>query len=131
MPQSTEIHLTLSRRERQIMEVIYQLREATAAEVMERLPDPPGYSAVRALLRVLEEKGHLTHEEKGLRYVYKPTVAREKARRSALQRLVETFFEGSTEQAVAALLDLSAPRLSDEELNRIAKLIENARKEGC
>ena len=120
----------LSRRERQIMEVIYQLGEATAAEVLRGMPEPPSYSAVRALLRVLEEKGHLTHEERGPRYVYKPIVARESARRSALQRLVETFFEGSAEQTVAALLDISASRLSDDELKRMSRLIENTRKEG-
>ena len=121
---------TLSRRERQIMDLIYQMGEATAAEVLRAMPDPPSYSAVRALLRVLEEKRHLSHEERGPRYVYKPTLARESARRSALQGLVETFFEGSAEQTVAALLDISAPRLSDEELKRISQLIEDARKDG-
>jgi predicted transcriptional regulator len=118
----------LSRRERQIMDAIYQLGQATASEVMQSIAEPPSYSAVRALLRVLVEKGHLTHEEQGPRYVYRPTIARDRARRSALERLVETFFEGSTEQTLAALLDLSAP--SDEELARISKMIENARKEG-
>jgi predicted transcriptional regulator len=120
----------LSRRERQIMDAIYRLGRATAAEVMQSIPEPPGYSAVRALLRVLEEKGHLTHDEEGPRYVYRPTIAREKARRSALERLVDTFFDGSTEQAFAALLDLSAPRLSEAELKRISRRIEDARKEG-
>jgi predicted transcriptional regulator len=123
-------HIHLSRRERQIMDVIYQLGEAAATEVMERLPDPPSYSAVRAMLRLLEEKGHLQHQQDGPRYVYKPTLAHEKARRSALKHLVETFFEGSTEQAVAALLDLSKSKLSDGELNRLAELIEQAKKEG-
>jgi predicted transcriptional regulator len=123
-------HLNLSRRERQIMDVLYQLGEATAAEVMERLPEPPSYSAVRAMLRLLEEKGHLEHELDGPRYVYKPTLAHGKAQRSALKHLVETFFEGSTEQAVAALLDLSKSRLSDDELDRLAQLIEQAKKEG-
>src|SRR3954471_349842 len=94
----------LSRRERQIMDVVYRRGPATAAEVLEGLPDPPSYSAVRAMLRVLEEKGHLRHEEKGPRYVYLPTVPREEARQSALSQLVQTFFDGSTEQAVAALL---------------------------
>jgi len=123
-------HIHLSRRERQIMDVIYQLGEATATEVMERLPDPPSYSAVRAMLRLLEEKGHLQHEQDGPRYVYKPTLAHEKAQRSALKHLVETFFEGSTEQAVAALLDLSKSKLSGDELDRLAELIDQAKKEG-
>ncbi len=112
------------------MDVIYQLGQATAAEVLERLPDPPGYSAVRAMLRLLEEKGHLQHEQNGPRYIYRPTLTQEKASRSALKHLVETFFEGSTEQAVAALLDLSRTKLADDELNRLARLIEQAKKEG-
>ncbi len=120
----------LSRRERQLMEVIYRKGRATAAEVMEELPDPPSYSAVRALLRVLEAKGHVKHEADGPRYVFLPTVPREKARRSALKQLVQTFFDGSAEQAVAALLDLSVSRLSDDELNRLSKRIDQARKEG-
>ena len=120
----------LSRRERQIMDIIYQQGQATAAEVMERLPDPPSYSAVRALLRVLEDKGHLRHEEQGPRYVYLPTLPRDKARSSALKQVVQTFFEGSTEQAVAALLGMSPAALSDEELDRLARLIDQARKEG-
>lgn len=128
MAKTTHIHL--SRRERQIMDVIYQLGEATAAEVMERLPDPPSYSAVRAMLRLLEEKGHLQHDQDGPRYVFKPTLAHDKAQRSALKHLVETFFEGSTEQAVAALLDLSKTKLSDDELDRLSQLIEQAKKEG-
>jgi predicted transcriptional regulator len=120
----------LSRRERQIMDIIYAQGRATAAEVLERLADPPSYSAVRALLRVLEEKGHLQHEQDGPRYVYKPTVSRTRARQTALERLVHTFFDGSPEQAVAALLDMSAGDLSDEELARLQQLIEQARKEG-
>ncbi|MCI0694295.1 BlaI/MecI/CopY family transcriptional regulator [candidate division KSB1 bacterium] len=123
-------HIHLSRRERQIMDVLYQLGEATAAEVLERLPDPPSYSAVRAMLRLLEEKGHLQHEQDGPRYVYKPTLAHDKAQRSALKHLVETFFEGSAEQAVAALLDLSKAKLSDDELDRLSRLIEQAKNEG-
>ena len=119
----------LSRRERQIMDVIYRMKRATAALILSELPDPPSYSAVRAMLRVLEEKGHLRHEEQGARYVFLPTVPREKARRSALKQLVRTFFDDSTEQAVAALLDLRTARLSSEELNRLAKLIDDARKE--
>lgn len=121
---------SLSRRERQIMEAIYRRGQATAAEVLEDLPDPPSYSAVRAMLRVLEEKKHLRHDQEGPRYVYLPTVPREKARRSALRQLVQTFFEGSTEQAVAALLDLSASKLSGAELDRLSHLIDQARKEG-
>ena len=120
----------LSRRERQIMDVIYRRRRATSAEVLEDLPDPPSYSAVRAMLRVLEEKGHLRHEQRGPRYVFLPTVAREQARRSALKQLVHTFFDGSTEQAVAALLEQSDRALSDAELARLARLINQARKEG-
>ena len=119
----------LSRRERQIMDVIYRLGRATAAEVLERLPDPPSYSAVRAMLRVLEEKGHVRHEQDGQRYVYLPTVAREKARKSALAHLVKTFFDGSVERAVTALLD-SGGRLTDEEYDRLARLIKRARSEG-
>ena len=120
----------LSRREREIMEVIYRRGQATAAEVLEDLPDPPSYSAVRAMLRVLEEKGHLRHDQQGPRYVFLPTVPRDQARRSALQQLVHTFFDGSTEQAVAALLDQSDRTLSDAELARLARLIAQARKEG-
>jgi predicted transcriptional regulator len=121
---------TLSRRERQIMDVIYRRGEATVADVLADIPDPPSYSAIRALMRVLEEKGHLRHEERGPRYVFLPTVPREAARQSALKQLVQTFFEGSTEQAMAALLDASDSRLSDRELERLAKLIRQARKEG-
>ena len=120
----------LSRRERQIMDAIYRRGQATAAEVLEDMPDPPSYSAVRAMLRVLEEKGHLRHEQQGPRYVFLPTVPREQARRSALQQLVRTFFDGSTEQTVAALLDLSDRKLSDAELDRLSQLIDQARKEG-
>lgn len=120
----------LSRREREIMDVIYRRGRATAADVHEGIPNPPGYSAVRALLRVLESKGHLRHVADGPRYVYSPTVPRERARDSALRQLVGTFFDGSTEAAVAALLDLSAAKLSDAELNRLAGLIAVAKKEG-
>lgn len=123
-------HLHLSRRERQIMDIIHQRGQATAQEVMDNLPDPPSYSAVRALLRLMEEKGYLRHEQDGQRYVYLPTLAREKARKSALRSLLETFFDGSTEEAVAALLDLNRRQLSREELDRLSQLIEKARKEG-
>jgi predicted transcriptional regulator len=121
-------HRNLSRRERQIMDILYQRARASAAEIHEAMADPPSYSAVRAKLRVLEEKGHVRHEEEALRYVYLPTVAREAARRSALRHIVSTFFEGSVEDAVAALLDLSAARLSEHDLDRIARMVEEARK---
>jgi predicted transcriptional regulator len=130
MGRSKDQGVGLSRRERQIMDAIYRRGQATAAEVLEDLPDPPSYSAVRAMLRVLEEKGHLRHDQQGPRYVFLPTVPRDKARRSALKQLVQTFFEGSTEQTVAALLDLSASKLSDAELDRLSQLIHQARKEG-
>src|SRR6478672_8639020 len=120
-------HLHLSRRERQIMDVLYRRGRATAAEVREQIPDPPGYSAVRAMLRVLEEKGHVRHEEEALRYVFLPTASRAAATRSALSHLVETFFDGSSERAVAALLDA---KLSHAELDRLSALIESAKKEG-
>jgi BlaI family transcriptional regulator, penicillinase repressor len=120
----------LSRRERQIMDIIYELGQATAAEIHEKMADPPSYSAVRAMLRVLEEKGHLKHEEQGPRYVFKPTLPRKKAGASALKQLVQTFFDGSAEQAMAALLDLSSTNLSEAELERLAQMIEQARKEG-
>jgi predicted transcriptional regulator len=120
----------LSRRERQIMDVIYAKGRATVAEVRERLPDPPTYSAVRALLRILEEKGHLRHEQEGPRYVFMPTVPAEKARESALRHLLRTFFDGSAEGAMAALLDLEASELSPEEYDRLVEKIEQARREG-
>jgi predicted transcriptional regulator len=123
-------HLNLSRRERQIMDAIYRLGRATAAEVLENMPEPPGYSAVRAMLRLLEEKGYLRHDQEGTRYVYLPTLSRDKARQSALKQLVQTFFDNSTEQAVSALLDMSKSRMSDEELERLSALIEKAKTEG-
>ena len=121
---------SLSRRERQIMDILYARTEATAAEVRDELPEPPSYSAVRALLRILEDKGHVKHRLDGPRYVYQPTVSRKQARDSALQRLLRTFFENSPEKAVAALLDMSAAKLSDAELGRLRALIDQARKEG-
>jgi predicted transcriptional regulator len=120
----------LSRRERQIMDIIYELNEATAAQVLERLPNPPSYSAVRALLRVLEEKGHLSHKQDGPRYVFVPTLPRDEARENALKHLVNTFFDGSTEKVVAALLDISDEKLSEDDYQRLSQLIEKARKEG-
>lgn len=120
----------LSRRERQIMDVLYRRGRATAAEILEDIPDPPSYSAVRAMLRVLEDKKHIRHEAEDLRYVYLPVVPRDKARRSAIAHLLDTFFDGSTEQAVATLLNVSARDLKPEDFDRLAALIEQARKEG-
>src|SRR5437763_1758676 len=120
----------LSRRERQIMDILYRLGRATAGEVMAGLPGGPSYSTVRTQLRVLEGKGHVRHEEHGLRYVYIPAVPRHAARKPALRHLVDTFFEGSTEKTVAALLGAESARLTDDELARIAALIVKARKEG-
>jgi predicted transcriptional regulator len=112
------------------MEIVYRLGRATAADVLAELPDPPSYSAVRAHLRILEEKGHLRHDREGARYVFTPTVGRARARRSALTQVVQTFFDGSAEQAVAALLDLSHEKLSDDDLDRLSGLIDKARQEG-
>lgn len=122
--------LDLSRRERQIMEVVYRTGRATAGDVLEGLPDPPSYSAVRALLKILEGKGHLKHVLEDGRYMWLPTVPRDRARRSALQSLLSTFFEGSAEKAVAALLTQSKSKLSEDELERLARLIADAREEG-
>ncbi|HSM37089.1 MAG TPA: BlaI/MecI/CopY family transcriptional regulator [Longimicrobiales bacterium] len=119
----------LSRRERQIMEVLYRRGRASVAEVQEGIPDAPSYSAVRALLRVLEDKGHARHEEDGPRYVYLPSVPRTEARNSALHHMVRTFFDGSPAQAAAALLGDADTRLSSEELAQLARLIERAREE--
>jgi BlaI family transcriptional regulator, penicillinase repressor len=123
-------HLQLSRRERQIMDVIYARGAATVSEVQADLPDPPGYSAVRAMLGKLERKGYLEHEEHGPRYVYLPTVAREEVQETALQRMMRTFFDGSPARTVAAILDLSAEELSDSEIDEMAKLVEQARRRG-
>ncbi len=120
----------LSRRERQIMDAIYARGRATAAEVLAGLPDPPSYSAVRAMLVKLEGKGHVRHTQDGPRYVYLPTVPREKARASAMERLVRTFFEGSVSKTVAALLDRGATELTDGELDQLSEMIERARKGG-
>jgi predicted transcriptional regulator len=120
----------LSRRERQIMDIVYRLGRATVGEVMELLSGNPAYSTVRAQLRVLEEKGHLVHEEHGLRYVYLPKLPREVVRKSALKHLIDTFFEGSAGEAVAALLGKEGFKVSDEELARISELIQHAKKEG-
>ena len=120
---------TLTKRERQIMDVLYRLGRATAGEIMDGLTGAPSYSTVRTQLRVLETKGHVRHEEHGLRYVYMPTVPRHSARRSALKHLVETFFDGSSAKAVAALLGGEGARLSPEDLERIEALVRTARKE--
>jgi BlaI family transcriptional regulator, penicillinase repressor len=125
-----QLHATLSRRERQIMDILYRRGRATASDVMHDLPGHSSYSTVRTQLRVLEEKGHVHHEELGLRYVYEPAVPRHTARRSALRHLVDTFFDGSTEKTVAALLGGESARITDDELERIAGLIKKARKEG-
>ena len=124
------LHTVLTRRERQIMDILFRRGRATAAEVMEELPGEPSYSTVRTQLRVLEEKGHARHEEDGVRFIYMPAVARHAARKSALRHLVETFYDGSSEKAVAALLGGEGSKLSDEQLDRIADLIAKARKEG-
>src|SRR5215468_8712744 len=122
------LHTQLSRRESQIMDVVFQLGEATAAEILERLPDPPSNSAVRAMLSILEDKGHLTHRREGARYIYLPTLAPEEAKQSVLDHLTKTFFGGSVPQVVAALL--STADLSEAELNELAQLIRDAQKEG-
>ena len=119
----------LTKRERQIMDVLYRLGRATAAEIMDGVPGAPGYSTIRTQLRVLETKGHVKHDEQGLRYIYMPTVPRHSARKSALKHLVETFFDGSSAKAVAALLGGEAARVSDEDLERIAELVRDARSE--
>jgi len=120
----------LSRRERQIMDVVYRLGKATAAEIVDGIPDPPTRDAIRRLIRILEEKGCLRHKEDGPRHVYYPTLAPEKARTSAMDHLLQTHFRGSVSQAIAALLESSADSLTDAECKRIADLIEEARKEG-
>src|SRR5688572_17761870 len=124
-------HLDLSRRERQIVDILYAQGRATAAEVLAALPDPPSYSAVRAMLRILEDKGHVRHEQDGPRYVYLPTVGRDRAKKTALRHVLQTFFNGSAEQALSALLDESDTRLSDLELDRLARLIDRARRTGA
>jgi BlaI family transcriptional regulator, penicillinase repressor len=120
----------LSRRERQIMDVLYRRGKVSAADVREQMPDPPSYSAVRAMLRILEDKGHIRHAADGLKYIYVPTVPREKARRSAIRHVLDTFFNDSPEQAMAALLDVSATRLTPAQLDRMSSMIEKAKLEG-
>jgi len=120
-------HTTLTRRERQIMDILYRRGRATAGDVMDDLSGTPNYSTVRTQLRVLEDKGHVTHEEEGLRYVYAPAVPRSSARKSALRHVVETFFDGSAEHAVAALLGGEGSKLSEQQLDRIADLVKKSR----
>lgn len=127
---SRTLHTSLSRRERLIMDILFRRGRATAADVMAELPSDPSCSTVRTQLRVLEQKGHVRHEQEGLRFIYAPVVARQTARKSALRHVIETFFDGSPEKAVAALLGGEATKLSDDELDRIASLITKARKEG-
>ena len=122
--------LSLSRRERQILDILHARGEATAAEVHHALADPPSYSAVRALLRILEEKGHAKHRREGLRYVYLPRQSRAEASRSALKRVLATFFDGSVDQAVAALLEASDSKISESDMARLQSIINKARKEG-
>jgi predicted transcriptional regulator len=128
MAQDDGVHL--SRRERQIMDFLFRVGRATAADVLGGISEPPSYSAVRAMLRTLEDKGHVRHEEEGRAYVYLPTARRENARRTALSHLLRTFFDNSAEQAMAALLDLKGTKMSEAELNRVAELIEQAKQEG-
>jgi predicted transcriptional regulator len=125
---SNELHL--SRRERQIMDILHAKEAVTAAEIRAAMPDAPGYSAVRALLRILEDKGHIKHREEGPRYVYLPRASRASASRSAMKRLVATFFQGSVTQAVAALLETPDAKLSDADLDKLRKMIKQAEKEG-
>ena len=127
MPKTTE---TLSRREREMMNIIFARGQATATEVMEGMADPPSYSAVRATLRILEQKGHLRHQHDGTRYVYLPTVNREKVRLSALDQLLTTFFDGSAANVVATLIEKQRGKMTPDELDRLSNLIEQARKEG-
>jgi predicted transcriptional regulator len=120
----------LSRRERQIMDFLFQTGKASVSEVLDGIPNPPGYSAVRATLRTLEQKGRVVHEEDGRAYVYRPTVRRDAARRSALTHVLKTFFDNSAEQAVAALLELRGTKLTGAELDRVARMVDDAKKEG-
>ena len=130
MPKTTHIHSELGRRERQIMDVIFRLGKASVTEVLNELPDPPSYSAVRGMMRLLEEKGHLRHEQDGLRYLYTPTAGQEQAQTSALRHMVSTFFGGSAMAAAATLLELPDAKLSAEDVSRLQKLIKQAKSEG-
>ena len=128
MPRKT--HQQLSRRERQIMDILYEKKQASAAEVREAMADAPSYSAVRALLRILVEKGHLGHVKEGARYIYRPKRPRQSAAREAMGRVLKTFYEGSAVDAVTALMDLSSRNMSEEDLQRLSELIDEAKKEG-
>jgi BlaI family penicillinase repressor len=121
--------LNLSRRERQIMDAIYRLGEASVAEVLEEIPDPPGYNSVRVTLTILERKGHLKHRKKGQKYIYRPVFVSERARRSALKHILSTFFEDSTPKVLSTLLDMSASKLTEEEMDELSLMIQNAKKE--
>lgn len=127
---SPQPHVDLSRRERQIIDILYARGRATAAEVLSALPDAPSYSAVRAMLRILEEKGHVRHEQDGPRYIYLPTIGHENAKKSAMRHMLQTFFDGSASQAISALLDDHNAKFSDAELDRLAQVIAEARKGG-
>lgn len=129
MSKENTTHDPLSRRERQVMNIIYSRGQATAAEIHEALPDPPTFSATRAVIRTLEEKGHIVHQEQGLRYIYLPVVPADKARRSALSHLVTTFFQGSPSRLMATLLESSAAKVTEEELNQLEQMIRRARQE--
>ena len=129
MPHEDELE-GLSRRERQIMDFLFQRGKAAVGEVLEGIPNPPGYSAVRATLRTLEQKGRVVHEEDGRAYVYRPTLRRDAARKTALTHVLRTFFDNSAEQAVAALLELKGPKLSQAELDRVARIVDQAKREG-
>jgi predicted transcriptional regulator len=122
--------LDLGRRERQIMEVVYRLGRASASDIRANLPDPPSYSAVRAMLRFLEDKGHLDHEQEGMRHIYFPTVSKDDVGESTMKHVLQTFFAGSTAAAMAALLDASESAPSDEELDTLERLIQQAREQG-
>ena len=131
MVKSSPLHVSLSRRERQIMDVLFRRGRATAAEVMADLPGQSSSSTVRTQLRVLENKGHVRHEDDGVRFTYMPVARRDTVRKSALRHVVDTFFDGSTEKTVAALLGGDGARVGEAEMERIAALIEKARKEGA
>jgi predicted transcriptional regulator len=130
MPRTLNTHASLSRRERQIMDALYRRRTASAADIQESIPDPPSYSAVRAMLAKLERKGHVDHDEVDGRYIYRPTVPREEASRSALRRMVNTFFDDSPARTVAAILDMESLDLDEDELDRLARMIDEARRRG-
>ena len=130
MPKTAHIHSELGRRERQIMDVIFRLGKASVSDVLQELPDPPSYSAVRGMMRLLEDKGHLRHEQDGLRYLYTPTAGQEQAQNSALRHMVRTFFGGSASAAAATLLELPDANLSAADVARLQKLIKQAKSEG-